>query len=369
MSAAMALPLPDVTRIAVLRPCAVGDFVFALPALTALRETYPQASITLLGKPWQAEFLAGRPGPIDRVVVLPPVCGVGAAPDAVEDPVAIARFLDDLNAEPFDLAIQLYGGGGYSNPFLRRIAARHYLGMHAPDAPRLTRSLPYVYLQNERLRLLEVVGLVGARTATLDARLAVLPRDLAEADRAVPPAEMPLVLIQPGATDPRRRWPPEHFAAVADALVAAGARIAVNGGPDERELVRAVIASMHHPAIDLVAHGLSLSGLVGVLRRATLLVSNDTGPLHLAQAVGTASVGIYWFTNLLISAPLVAARQCHTVSLRVHCPECGREIAQAPCSHTASLVADVAEHEVRQAALTLYREVSASRAIASLSTV
>jgi ADP-heptose:LPS heptosyltransferase len=63
--------VPGVRRIAVLRANALGDFIFALPALEALRAAYPQAEIVLLAKKWHATFLQGRPGPVDRVVVVP----------------------------------------------------------------------------------------------------------------------------------------------------------------------------------------------------------------------------------------------------------------------------------------------------------
>lgn len=360
-SAAPVQPFDDVRHIVVLRPCAVGDFVFALPALAALRETYPLATLTLLGRAWQAEFLAGRPGAVDEVRVMPTVPGVGAPPDAIADEAEVCDFIDRLNAGGVDLAIQLYGGGRYSNPFLRRIKAGRLIGMRAPDAPSLARTLPYVYLQNERLRLLEVVGLAGATTATLDPRLALLPRDFEEAGRCLPWSRVPLVVVQPGATDPRRRWAPERFAAVADALADAGARIAVNGSTEERGLVRRVCRAMRHPAHDLAAAGLSLSGLAGVLARAALLLSNDTGPLHLAQAVGTATFGIYWFSNLLISAPLMAARHRHVVALSARCPVCGRENLPRPCGHEASFVDDVSVEDVTTGALALYREEVARR--------
>ena len=68
--------IPDVQKIAVVRANALGDFIFALPALEALRGAYPQAEIVFLGRGWHAAFLAGRPGPIDRVIVLPPTKGV-----------------------------------------------------------------------------------------------------------------------------------------------------------------------------------------------------------------------------------------------------------------------------------------------------
>src|SRR3954447_5976204 len=61
----------DVRRIAVLRATALGDLIFALPALDSVRAAYPDAEIVLLGRAWHADYLAGRPGPVDRVVALP----------------------------------------------------------------------------------------------------------------------------------------------------------------------------------------------------------------------------------------------------------------------------------------------------------
>jgi ADP-heptose:LPS heptosyltransferase len=359
----------DVSRIVVLRPSAVGDFVFALPALSALRRAYPHATLTLLGRAWHAEFLEGRPGPVDSVRVMPPVRGVGAPTDVREAAAAVDAFIAELNADGVDLAIQLYGGGAYSNPFLLRIDARHHIGMVARGAPPLPRTLPYVALQNERLRLLEVAALAGAATAPLDPRLALLPRDVAEATRALGADDgTPWVMVQPGASDPRRRWPPERFAAVADALAEAGARIAVNGSADERTLVKSVRAAMRHPALDLAAVGLSLSGLAGVLARAALIVSNDTGPLHLAHAVGTPSVGVYWFSNLLVSAPLVAARHRPLVALQPVCPICGGDAVGERCPHDVSFVSEVSVAAVRDAALELWSEGLASSSKAASST-
>jgi ADP-heptose:LPS heptosyltransferase len=117
--------LDGVRRIAVLRPNAVGDFVFALPALAALRAAYPQAGIVLLGRRWHREFLQGRPGPWDEVIELPVLRGVGAPPDAAEDEAEAQSFLQRLRERRFDLAIQLYGGGRHSNPFVRRLAPEH----------------------------------------------------------------------------------------------------------------------------------------------------------------------------------------------------------------------------------------------------
>ncbi|MGN6390518.1 MAG: glycosyltransferase family 9 protein, partial [Burkholderiaceae bacterium] len=250
MTGASAL-LPDVRHIAVLRPNAVGDFVFALPCLHALKAAYPEARITYLGKPWHADFLAGRPGPVDEVVVVPPCPGVGAPPDAPPSDAA-RRFLDAMRDARFDLALQVYGGGGHSNPLVRQFGARTTIGLRAHDAPPLDRSVRYSELQNRRLQLLEVAALAGADRLPLGQELYVTERDRTEAKREVPETSgRPLVVIQPGATDARRRWPAERFAAVADALAQRGAAVAVNGTQEEGSVVRAVLERMREPAIDL----------------------------------------------------------------------------------------------------------------------
>jgi ADP-heptose:LPS heptosyltransferase len=347
--------LPEVRRIAVLRPAAVGDFVFALPALHAFRQAYPEAEIVYIGKQWHADFLAGRPGPVDRVEVLPPCPGVGAAPDANADSQALQDFMARMQDAQFDLAVQLYGGGLYSNPFTRRLGARVAIGMKASDAAPLDRWLGYEGLRNRRLQLLEVAALAGAATLCVGRELQSIERDRQEAAHAIAPdTQRPLVLIQPGASDSRRCWPLRRFAAVADALAQAGALIAVNGTRQEAPVVRSVIENMRCPAIDL-SGGLSLSGLCGLLERAALLVSNDTGPLHLALAIGTPCVGIYWLTNLIESGPLWHDRHRAAVSVRVHCPVCGVENLQARCPHDASFVDGVPVEEVTALAMDLLR--------------
>lgn len=343
--------LPQVRKIALLRPSAVGDFVFALPALHALRHTFPYAEMVYVGRPWHAEFLAGRPGPIDRVVVLPPCPGVGTPADVEADPEPVRDFVRAMAEEAFDLALQIYGGGRYANPLIQEFGARVTIGLRAAGVPTLDRWVSFHPLQNRRLQLLEVAALAGAHTLPLERELEVTEKDRQEAARVLPPdPARPLVVIQPGASDPRRRWAPGRFAAVADRLAQAGAGIAVHGTAVESPLVRAVIEAMTAAAVDLSGR-LSLSGLCGLLERAALLVANDTGPLHLALAIGTPSVGIYWLTNLVESGPLRQGRHWPALAVRIHCPVCGAENLTTRCPHDESFVDEVSVEEVADLAL------------------
>ncbi len=94
-------------KIAVLGANGLGDFIFALPALEALRVTYPKAEIVLFAKKWHANFLANRQGPIDRVVVVPISKGVNEEPGLVENLAEHEQFFKAMAQERFDLAIQL----------------------------------------------------------------------------------------------------------------------------------------------------------------------------------------------------------------------------------------------------------------------
>jgi ADP-heptose:LPS heptosyltransferase len=214
--------------------------------------------------------------------------------------------------------------------------------------------VPYIYFQPEILRYLEVVGLVGATTTRLEPRLCVTNQDLEEACRVVPElADRPVAALHPGATALRRCWPVQSFAAVGAALRAAGAHVVVTGIDWEKEIVEGVVEAMHGQAQNLCGQ-LSLGGLAGLLSRCRVVVSNDSGPLHLAAAVGAATVGIYWCGNLINSGPMTRTRQRPLVSWRLNCPLCGRNCIDDNCDHTPSFVADISIEEVIRAALDLF---------------
>lgn len=361
-----------VERIAVLRGGGLGDLFFALPAIAALAHTYPQASITLLGTPIHAALLRDRPGPVDEVVVLPYAEGVRPRPATQEhdDADEIARFHERMRARSFDLAVQVHGGGRHSNGFLLELGARHTIGTATSDAPALERIVPYHYYQHEVLRALEVVGTAGATTATVAPALEVTERDRAEAREAAAavgadPAA-PWLVVHPGATDERRKWPTSSFARVVRQAADDGFEVFLVGDGTEVDLAREIraLAGAVAPAagatdtagasvnrIHVLAGVLGLGGLAGLLESCTVMLGNDSGPRHLAQAVGAATVGVYWIGNLVMAAPLERSRHRVHVGWVTRCPQCGIEVTQvgwtAPrCEHVFPLTAEVAPDDV-----------------------
>lgn len=367
-------PLSGIERIAVLRANGLGDFMFALPALEALRAAYPGASITLLAREWHRDFLRDRPSPVDDVIALPDMPGIGAPEDALCDPEASAKAIRDLRRRHFDLAIQLHGGGGFSNPFVRALGAGHTVGLQAAQAVPLDRNVPFRYFQSEVFRLLEVVGMVGGRPVSLEPRVECIAADAEEPERVLRhrldaaadalPHRRPLVAIHPAAGDGRRRWPVESFGRVAYRLALEGATVVVLGAEADRDAAAAVTriaAAGAGPAgsrVHDLSGCLSLGGLAGLLHRADVLVANDSGPLHLARAVGTATVGIFWCGNLINAGPLGRSRHRPLCSWRLECPVCGVDCIQGRCDHHESFVAEVPVEEVAHEALSLLRDVA-----------
>jgi ADP-heptose:LPS heptosyltransferase len=342
-----------VREIAVLRGGGLGDLMFAMPAIEALAAAYPEARITLLGTPTARVLLAGRTDAVHAVEELPVSPGVRdggeGAPDA-ED------FFARLHGR-FDLAVQLHGGGRNSNPFLLRLGATHSIGTATEDATPTERWVRYVYYQHEVLRALEVVGLAGAGPVTLDPRLTVT-----DAERSAVRERLGvtgrLVAMHPGATDPRRRWSPDRFAAVAVARLQAGDDVVLVGDDSDRPAATAIRASVSEavrPEVPARLHDLTgtlpLSELPAVLGAADVMVGDDSGPRHLAVAVGTPTVGVFWFGNVINAGPLDRGRHRVLMSFVTRCPVCGVDVTQVGwtaqrCDHDPSFVDEITPDRV-----------------------
>jgi len=132
----------------------------------------------------------------------------------------------------------------------------------------------------------------------------------------------PYIVLHPFALDVRRSWPLEKFCELGDILFERGFKIIFSGSKQDKERIDSGIKQMSYPALNSSGQ-LSLSGLVGLMAKSELVVSSDTGPLHLARAIGAKTVGIYWAPNLINWGPLYRDRHRPVVSWEMECPLCG----------------------------------------------
>src|SRR4051794_1561678 len=155
----------NVKKIAVLRAGALGDLIVTLPALKAIKLTYLEAEIILLGKPWQKKFLLKGRTPIDRVVVVPIKKGIREEINETESESVIDSFFEAMQEEHFDIAINFQGNGISANPFIKRLKARCTVGLTSENAEPLNKDINFYYYQNEMIRFIEVAKLIGANTS------------------------------------------------------------------------------------------------------------------------------------------------------------------------------------------------------------
>ncbi len=290
--------MEDYRRILLIKPSSLGDIVHAMPTCAAIRRAYPKARLTWLVKRQWAGLVERIEG-VDRVW-------------PVES--TFAGWLSQislLRAERFDLVVDLQGlfrsaaigwlsgsplfvgftNGREGSPwFYSRRVPVPQLDMHAVD------------------RYLLVAKAVGAvESGAPEFRFRIPHTDYDEIDRlltrsGVTPGTS-WVAMNVSARWPTKRWPAASFAEVADRLQQEGCgAVVLIGGPDERADVTAVSGMMKTPAINL-AGATSVRLLPALLSRASLLITNDSGPMHIAAAAGTPVVALFGPTSEVRTGP------------------------------------------------------------------
>ncbi|MCW3081931.1 glycosyltransferase family 9 protein [Segetibacter sp.] len=346
--------LKNIQKIAILRANAVGDFIVILPAIKALRSTYPDAEIVLLGKPWHQQFLIKDRCGIDRVIVVPVKKGIRNETGQTEDPIEVEGFVNQMRREQFDVVLNFQGNGISANPFIKQFGAKLTAGLTCEKAEKLDRSIDYYYYQSEVVRFLEVVKLIGATTTALEPELNVLQEDENEvADFLSILKNKSFIVLHPIAMDTRRMWPLENYAGLSDELRQRSFEVVFTGAPEDREIVDDIIYNTNYSAINACGD-FSLGGLAALLSKAALMISADTGPLHLARAVNTSTVGFYWAPNLINWGPLTRSIHRPLISWKMECPICGTvpndpypfEPKTDVCDHPVSFVSGISIEQV-----------------------
>lgn len=278
-----------VRQIGLFRARVLGDLLCAVPAWRAVRAAWPDAEITLIGLPWAREFVQ-RFALVDRFIEFP---GFPGLPETVPDLDALPAFLQQVQAERFDLLLQMHGSGGIEDPLLATFGARHVAGFMEPGrfAGETELFAPWPAQGAEVARLLALPDHLGLPRQGLALEFPVNDADRIELASVFPEAfaDRPYACVHVGALQPSRRWSPQRFAQVADWLADQGHTVVLTGTADEAALVAQVRDAMRRVPVNLA--GLTTLWTLGALiERANVVVCNDTGVSHVAAALETPSV-------------------------------------------------------------------------------
>ena len=278
-------------RIVVFRALNLGDMLCAVPTLRSLRAAFPAAEIVLVGLPWAREFAERYHFLLDGFREFP---GFPGLPERQPELCRLPAFFESMQSEHFDLAIQLHGSGLVSNQVVFRFGARVTAGFYDPGTPcpGPDTFLPYPSRGLELRRLLRLLEHLGAPSCGEHLEFPIRPEEVPIARRLVARCEgRDYACVHAGASVAERRWPLEWFAIVADALAAQGLAIVLPGTSRESELAADLSWAMRSEAIDLSGRT-TLGTLAAVLSNARMLICNDTGVSHLADALQVPSVVI-----------------------------------------------------------------------------
>ena len=290
-------------RIALLKPSALGDIVHSLPVLTALRQRFPTAHLSWIVNSGYRSLLEGHPDlddivPFDR----------GAIRSGWWKALAsYGQFFKDLRRRRFDLVIDLQG---LLRTGLMALAsrARRRIGLAtAREGARwcYTDLVPVPDHANVHAvdRYWRVAEALGAGGGPLLFRVPLSDQARGWAAEQLDQWPRPWIMVGAGSRWQTKRWPPAHFARLADrALQRFGGTIVLVGGGDETQLAQAVKEQLRGPALDLTGRT-TLAQLSAVLARADVMIANDTGPLHLAVALGRPVVAPYTCTRVQLTGP------------------------------------------------------------------
>ena len=295
-------------RIAVVRALpGVGDMLCAVPALRALRRAAPHSEITLVGLR-QSSWFPERFGPyVDHFLPCPVWPGLAE----VDGPRGGATpFLEAARRCRFDVAFQMHGCGPASNELTAALGARRWFGLTAdPDPPDDARGVlgRYPTDRHEVDRCSDVLALAGITVTDQHLEFPVTAEDERQAGELVAGGTS-FAIVHPGASRTTTRWSPIGFGHVAAHLLSVVDLVLVTGTHAEREVTGAVRTAAGAPPglIDL-AGATEIGTLAALMRRAAVVVANDTGAAHLGAAVGASVVTVCGPSDQVRWAPRGAA--------------------------------------------------------------
>jgi lipopolysaccharide heptosyltransferase II len=329
-----------IRRILVVRVDLLGDVVLSLPAVRALKRAYPDAEIDMLVLKSTAGILQGERD-ISRVLAYDP--HIWRQPKTYLNPAnwrAAGDVLRTMRAARYDLAISISGDMG---SILTRLSnARRRIGYAKEAYPFfMTHTLPggrYRTHQHETCYVLALAEAAGGIVEPDDAllRLSIVPAAAQKMAATLQQARSmlqhggPVITMHGGARNGQaKRWPTGHFARLAERLIEElDALVVLTGAPSEAPLAQSIEQQCRYPLLNLLGKT-SLPELTALLAASDLVISGDSGPMHIACAVRTPVVALHGPTDPALSGP--TAPDAIILRRDIWCSPCYDASATAEC--------------------------------------
>ena len=315
-------------RILVIKLDHVGDVLLATPVFDNLRQAYPNAELHALAGKWSRVILENQPA-VDEVIEYnsPFFCRTEQPTRLLETVQLYLR----LRREKYELVVELRGDWRTVCSALLRVAPKQI----GRAALQVANKLGFSRFSgtHETTRNLDVLNRAGIPTPVQTPTFPVTAEDkkwaadflaargVHAAQRGTdPPTREPLIAIHPGSPVALKRWRPERYAKLADWLVAQKrAKIIFVGVDAEMPIIAEIQALMREKSFN-IAGKTSLTQLASILQLCQLFIGNDSGPMHLAAAVGIPTIGLYGPGDPGRFGPVGA--QCQTLRQKPDCPPC-----------------------------------------------
>lgn len=310
-------------RILVIKLDHIGDVLLATPVFSNLRKAYPDVEIHALTGSWSRIILENHPD-VNRVFEYnsPMFCRSGH-PTSLLKTIQLYR---ELRQAKYDLLIELRGDWRFVIFALLRFTTRRINRASLQLANRFGfRSFSD---KHETIRNLDVLEQAGISTPIQNTTFVVKAEDqewsvdFLKAHQI--DGDRPIMAIHPGSPIPQKRWLTERFAELADWLIAQKqARILFVGVKDEIPIINEIQDKMHGESVN-IAGETNVPQLASILLKCDIFIGNDSGPMHLAAAVGTHTIGLFGPGDPEKFAPV--GEKCYTIRKKLDCPPCpGKE--------------------------------------------
>ena len=305
-------------RILVVKLDHLGDVLLATPVFSNLRRAYPNAELHALTGTWSRVVLEKHPD-VNKVLEYnsPTFCRIGQPTPLKET----FQLYQQLRHQKYDLLVELRGDWRIVCFALLRVTPRRL----DRAALQIANKLGFAQFSgtHEATRNLDVLKRAGIPTPTQTTIFSVTAEDKKWTSNFLAARqidkERPLIAIHPGSPIPLKRWLPERYAELADWLIARKrAQILFVGVEDEIPIITEIQAGMQAQSVN-IAGKTTLIQLASILHTCDVFIGNDSGPMHLAAAVGTQTIGLYGPGDPTRFGP--AGVQCQTIR-RFDCPPC-----------------------------------------------